>query len=185
VLVSDDGVLVMADGKFPRLYFYGLEDGGWRWHDTVDFDGDEYSNGPGEELAIGGGRLAYKTTRETFDPVFINVETVHVLRREGDGWVADGEVSFEVDDHHFREAFGSVLALAGDWLIAGAPEYGEHGWERSGRAHTFAGGAGTWTPRQVLVPDDALVEGCGCRGATVPGWCVLLLLVLPRRRRKP
>jgi len=183
-LVSDDGALVMADGKFPRLYFYGLEDGGWRQRDTVDFDGDEHSNGYGEALAIGGGRVAYTTTRENFDPVFSDVETVHMLRREVEGWVDDGEVSLAVDDHNLREAFGGVLALAGDWLIAGAPEYGEHGWERSGRAHTFAGGGGTWTQSQVLVPDDALVEGCGCRGATVPGWCVLLL-VLPRRRRKP
>ncbi len=181
-LVSDDGALVLADTRSPRLYFYGLEDGGWRPRDTVDFDGDEYSNGYGEALAIGGGRVGYTTTRETFDPEFSNVETVHVLRREGDGWVADGEVAFAVDDHEFREAFGGALALAGDWLIAGAPEYGEHGWERSGRAHTFTGA--DWAPRQVLVPDDPLVEGCGCRGGTAPGWCVLFVL-LPRRRRKP
>jgi hypothetical protein len=182
-IVSDDGALVIADRVSPVLHFYGPGAGGWQRVDTRSYVGDMYSEGYGEALAIGDGRVAYTSTVQTYEPAFSHVDTIHVLRRDGDAWVDDGEVERDArSDVH--EAFGARLALAGGTLLAGAPEYGDPGYERSGQVHVFARDGG-WEARQILGPDDVLGgDGCGCRGGVAPGWYALLL-VWPRRRRRP
>jgi len=184
-LRTDDGVLLVGDRFEPDVYFYGEHADGWQLRDSHSFDGEPFPNQGGQTVALGDGRVAYATRVENdMFPEYQRTETVRVLRREGDAWVADGEVARTFDSTDDREGHGSVLALADGALLVGAPEYGEVEYERSGKVDVFVRAGDAWSPEQTLGPDDVLTEdGCGCRGGVAPGWAVLLLLMFFRRRR--
>ncbi len=181
-LAADDDVLVVGEGGAARLHLYDATADGWAHHETHSFAGGDILQTYPWRPVVAQGRIAYATRRATETE---EVDEVHLLRREGDTWIADGVISQAVPDRRDQEAFGVTLALAGERVLVGAPEYGDFRGERAGRVHAFARDGAEWRERQILDGDDALAEvGCGCRGGAGPGWLALPWLLLVRRRRQ-
>jgi FG-GAP repeat len=80
-----------------------------------------------------------------------NIGKVHVFRREGSTWVHDQQ--FEGSDSASSDQFGSVVAITGDTLFAGARSHDGVG-SSSGAVYVFRYNGVNWKEVQKLVPSD-------------------------------
>lgn len=96
----------------------------------------------GTRLAVAGGALA--------------PGTVHVLRREGEAWTLEAELSGGQE----RTAFGAALAITDDHLLVGAPAEGP-----GGAVYLFERAEGGWTSSVVVVADS--LQSGGLLGGAV------------------
>lgn len=107
----------------------------------------------GTALALDANRAAVGAYLDDTDFGGDDAGTVTLFHRAGDGWVRGARI--DAPDGQPEDWFGRSVALAGDWLLVGAPRDITSGVADTGSAYLFRFDAGAWQFVRKLVPADA------------------------------
>lgn len=92
---------------------------------------------------------------------------VYVYRRIGGVWSEEAKLTVPVPEIH--DNFGTAVAIDGDVIVVGAPDFPVSSFNGTGRAWVFRRIAGTWTMEQELVPSMASGDGASGRAVAIDG----------------
>ena len=131
----------LPDGS-SRVEVFAGSGATWTRDSSVSGKGENF----GSALALSGGSLIVGADRAD-NAAGDNVGGVHAFDLSGTSWVVQAELPpFDTG----QDLFGSAVAIDGDTMIAGEPDF-----SRSGRAHVYRRTFWSWTQEEVLFPPIA------------------------------
>lgn len=120
----------------------------------------------GSALATDGRTAVVGAPRESIGDVQLQ-GAVYIYVRQQAGWMLQAKLT--ADDARRNDRFGSSVALAGNWLVVGAPNRAEQGAEFSGAVYFFEYDGLQWQQRRKLTaPVPSRYQGFGASVALTP-----------------
>jgi hypothetical protein len=186
VAIHEDTLVVGAPGGTVLLssaphggsvHVFKREAGEWRFVQRIAPDA-EVADLFGQALALDDEKLVVGAPLDGTTESFSG--RVYVFPREADGF--GQPTSFKAREPSESGLFGIALAVEGDTMVVGAPQYNYlRSWIGAGMAYIFERSAGAWSQRQMLEPAASLEDG-----ATY-GWSVdiangTIAIAAPRAR---
>ncbi|HTU59063.1 MAG TPA: hypothetical protein VMF89_11530, partial [Polyangiales bacterium] len=155
-------LLLSSTPHAGSVHIYKREAGVWNFVQRLS-PGVEQGDLFGQALALDGDKLIVGAPLDSAAQSFSG--RVYVYPRDGDGF---GEpTTFKANEPIESGLFGMALAVEGDTMVVGAPQYNYvRSWIGAGRAFVFQANNGQWTQAQELEAPASLEDG-----ATF-GWCV-------------
>ena len=120
----------------------------------------------GNAVAIDGDVAVIGASTKTFAGLNY-AGAVYVYRRVGGVWSEEAKLTAPVPEIH--DNFGTAVAIDGDVIVVGAPDFPVSFFNGTGRAWVFRRIAGTWTLEQELVPSMASGDGASGRAVAIEG----------------
>ena len=101
-----------------------------------------------------------------------NAGSAYIFHRDGSTWTQQQKIV--ASDRATSDAFGSAVAISGDYAIVTAPaedenEAGENTLNRSGSAYIFHRNGSTWTQQQKIVASDRAIQDNFGASAAISG----------------
>lgn len=133
------------EAKGGAVYIFTYKDNAWAEVERIaDDNGDQQF---GRALALSDDTLAVTTLDTAGKPV------VQLYGLQKDGWFQQDRLSVTEKDPVPGEAFGTALAVEGDYLLVGT----DRGPDRAGAAYVFLRTSGSWSQQARLIPEDSAV----------------------------
>jgi hypothetical protein len=152
-LLGADLAVVLPNRAQGAVRAWAVSDATWTALPRIDRGDGAAGEFFGSALSVDGGRMAVGAYLEDSDAGGDDAGTVTLYERRAAGWVRVERIV--APDGQPEDWFGRSVALAGDWLLVGAPRDITSGVADTGSAYLFRRSAGNWSLVQKLVPADA------------------------------
>jgi hypothetical protein len=167
------GPIRFPDAGAPPGAAYVFERTGPAWTQAAKVEASPAVNGDlfGWAVALGGDTLAVGVPE--FDGTAVQSGAVFVFVRAGGLWTQQAKL--KGSGASAGDLLGSSVAISGDTIVAGAPEYASQGagyvfqrngtdWSEQARLEEPANGAGAQLGRSAAIDGDAIVLGSNYTG---------------------
>lgn len=130
---------------------------GTEYGTSVDIDGDT--------MVVGAWDTSYQGKN--------HAGAAYVYRRVGGAWQFEAELHQPNPEIH--DQFGRSVAVSGNVVVVGAPDFPISAFTGTGRAHVFRRLASGWTHEATLVPSVAAINSSAGKAVEVDGDRILVL----------